>query len=328
MLAFMSDAGDWVEAAPGERWFYLNEGYVLLGAVIAAVSGMSYTEYLQRHIFEPLGMHRSFFAKEDVACDPDVAVPSVFDREGNYHPSEYAWGKITSEGGLVSSVDDMASYIRMYLDGGLTANGDRIASPGSITEMAKPFVKTPPEYYPPLSGPAVDGTGNHPTWYGYGLRTSPLLGRTVIGHGGSVLVATAEMAFIPEERLGVMVLTNASGYPCSQIAHYALAASLGADPEDLPFVQAERRLEALEGQYETYRGTVKVTVKRRGSFLTAETHDPFVPQTTVLVPERLGESGGCFWTLSGVARLPVEFKRDGETVEMIQERYKFRRVGP
>lgn len=327
MLAFMADAGGWAEAAPGERWFYLNEGYVLLGAVIACVSGMSYAEYLRRHIFEPLGMNRSFFAKEDVAGDPDAAVPSVFDRDGNYHASEYAWGKITSEGGLISSVDDMALYLGMYLDGGVTPAGQRIASSESIAEMAKPFVKTPPEYYPPLSGPATAGTGNHPTWYGYGLRTAPLLGHTVTGHGGSVLVATAEMAFIQEKRRGVMVLTNASGYPCSQIAQYALAASLGADPDELPFVQAERRLEALEGTYETYRGTVKVTVKRRGSYLTAETHDPFVPQTTVLIPERLDDSGGAFWTLSGVQRLPVDFKRSGETIEMIHERYKFRRVG-
>lgn len=326
MLAFVHDAGDWVESAPGERWFYLNEGYVLLGAVIAAVSGMSYGDYVRRHILEPLGMHRSYFARADVEGDPDAAIPSVFDQDGGYHASEYAWGKITSEGGLISNVDDMALYVRMYLAGGKTRHGERIASCESLAEMSKPRIATPPEHYPPLSGNDAAPDRN-PTWYGYGLRMTPLLGRTVVGHGGSVLVATAEMAFLPEQGLGVVVLTNASGYPCSQIAHYAMAASLGADPDELPFAQAERRLSALEGTYETYKGTVRVTVKRRGSFLTAETHDPYVPQTTILVPDRLEESGGTFWTLSGVHRLPVQFRRDGEGVEMIQERYKYRRVG-
>ncbi|MDP2871587.1 MAG: serine hydrolase [Bacillota bacterium] len=334
MLGFVHDAGEWVESAPGERWFYLNEGYVLLGGVISAVSRMSYNEYVRSHILEPLGMNRSFFARADVERDPDAAVPSVFDREGNYHPSEYAWGKITSEGGLISNVDDMALYIQMYLDGGKTKSGERLVGSASLAEMARPRIATPPEYYQPLSGQPASGAASPagpgddvPNWYGYGLRMTPLLGQTVVGHGGSVLVATAEMAFIPEKALGVMVLTNAAGYPCSQIAQYALAAALGADPDALPFAQAERRLEALEGTYETYRGTVKVTVKRRGSFLAAETHDPYVPQTAILIPEQLDDSGGRFWTLSGVHRLPVQFRRDGDRVEMIQERYKFRRTG-
>jgi CubicO group peptidase (beta-lactamase class C family) len=328
MLTFVAGAGDWAAARPGERWFYLNEGYVLLGGVIAAISGMSYPEYVRRHILEPLGMNRSFFAREDVAGDLDAAVPSFFDHKGNYHPSDYAWGKITSEGGLISSVDDMSRYIRMYIDGGVTASGDRLVTAESLAEMARPQIATPPECYSPLSEPVSGEPGaSNPNWYGYGLRMTPLLGHTVVGHGGSVLVATAEMAFIADKGLGVMVLTNASGYPCSQIAQYALTAALGADPDQLPFVQAERRLEALEGTYETYGGTMQVTLKRSGSFLVMETHDPYSPHETTLIPERLDDSGGTFWTLSGVHRLPVQLTRDGDRVELIQERYMYRRTG-
>ena len=328
MLGFMDQAGDWAHARPGERWFYLNEGFVLLGAIVAKVSGLPYAQYLRQHILEPLGMKRTFLARADVAADPDAAVPSFSDREGVYHAADYAYGKITAEGGLISSVEDMSRYIQMYVNDGVAPSGARLVGAASIAEMEKPRIATPPEYYAALSGDGgVAGCERNPVQYGYGLRTAPMGEHQVIGHGGSVFVATAEMAYIPEERAGAMVLTNASGYPCSQVAQYALAAALGEDPEQLPFVVAERRLDALEGRYETYKGTTSVVIKRRGSFLVADNQDPQTPVTTVLIPERLDDDGGLFWTLSGIYRLPVEFVRDGDDVEVVQERYKYRRVG-
>ncbi len=331
MLGFMDEAGDWAHARPGERWFYLNEGYVLLGAVVAKVSGMDYVDYVRRNILGPLGMHRSYFGRDDVESDPDAAVPSYSDREGKYHEADYCYGKIVAEGGLISSVEDMARYIRMHLDGGVTATGERVVSEASLAEMQKPRIPTPGAYFTPLSGPETAGApvpgSEFPGWYGYGLSVAPMGRHTVVRHGGSVFVATAELAFIPERRVGAMVLTNANGYPCSQFAQYGLASLLGEDPDQLPFVVGERRLDALEGRYETYRGTTAMVVKRRGSFLWVENADPDSPGAAVLVPARLEDSGGLFWTISGTNRLPVEFVRDGDRVEMIQERYKYRRVG-
>jgi CubicO group peptidase (beta-lactamase class C family) len=328
MLLFMDQAGEWAHARPGERWFYLNEGYVLLGAIIAKVSGMPYADYVREHILAPLGMSRSFFARHEVESDPDAAIPSYFDPQGTYHAADYCYGKITSEGGLISSVQEMAKYAQMYISGGLAADGSRVLGADSVKAMFQPRIATPPEYYAPLSGePAAGAAGKSPTWYGYGLRVTPMGEHRVIGHGGSVFVATAEMAFIPERQTGAIVLTNASGYPCSQYAMYALATALGEDPEQLPFVQVERRLEALEGRYETYKGTTTVVVKRRGSFLAVENQDTVSPSTTLLIPERLGDDGGEFWTISGTYRLPAEFIRCGDRVELLMERYKYRRVG-
>src|SRR3712207_8245946 len=42
-----------------QRWFYLNEGYVLLGEIIAKLSGQPYEQYIRQHILQPLGMSRS-----------------------------------------------------------------------------------------------------------------------------------------------------------------------------------------------------------------------------------------------------------------------------
>ncbi|MCS7253674.1 MAG: beta-lactamase family protein, partial [Armatimonadetes bacterium] len=47
LKAFMSDAESWATAKPGERFFYLNEGYLLLGRIIEIASGKSYEEFVK-----------------------------------------------------------------------------------------------------------------------------------------------------------------------------------------------------------------------------------------------------------------------------------------
>jgi D-alanyl-D-alanine carboxypeptidase len=50
-----------MQFAPGQRWAYNNSGYHLLGAIIEQLSGLSYEQFIQQHIFEPLGMRQSYY---------------------------------------------------------------------------------------------------------------------------------------------------------------------------------------------------------------------------------------------------------------------------
>ncbi|MGH9843739.1 MAG: serine hydrolase domain-containing protein, partial [Blastocatellia bacterium] len=59
MIAVFKDKP--MEFVPGERWNYNNSGYVLLGAVIEKASGMKYADFVEKNIFAPLGMKRSFY---------------------------------------------------------------------------------------------------------------------------------------------------------------------------------------------------------------------------------------------------------------------------
>lgn len=66
MLSFVNGAADWAHSVPGERWFYLNEGFALLGAVVSQVAGMPYVDYVRANILSPLGMERSYFERAAV----------------------------------------------------------------------------------------------------------------------------------------------------------------------------------------------------------------------------------------------------------------------
>jgi len=309
VISFMSDYADWVHAEPGTRFFYLNEGYVLLGYIVSKVSGMRYEDFVRRYILKPLGMSRTYFEEAEVSADPDVATPYVVDKEGRYVRSRFPYG-ITADGGLLSNCEDMARYVSMLIGRG-ELDGVRVLGREYVEMMERKYVDVP-------SGMFGD------EGYGYGLTvTERFLGRKLVRHSGSVLVYTAFMGYLPDDRVGVVVLANASGYPPSLIGMYALALALGRDPyEAVPYLRYEETLEKLQGTYETYKGTYRLQVRRLGDFLAVEYRDRYREVLTPLVPVEVREDYARFYTLSAGGRVEAEFFIDGGRVVMIYERYK------
>ncbi|USS40663.1 serine hydrolase [Thermococcus aggregans] len=310
VITFAQDAEKWAFTKPGERFFYSNSGYVMLGKIISEVSGMPYEEYVKENILKPLEMNRSYFFKEEVDKDPDVATGYVIDPQKEAHiPKSFPYG-ITADGGLLSNVLDLAKYLTMYINRG-EYNGVKIVEKDSIESMETPYIKVPWEIF--------GGEG-----YGYGLIIHPdFLGERLIQHSGSVLIYTGFIGYIPEKKLGVAVLANSAGYPLSSIGMYALALMLGKNPEeDLPFIRRERILKKLEGTYEGYKGSIKFNVKRQGDFLLLEMASRFMNSTIPLVPERVEDNTVVCFTLSNGRKVSAEFYIKDKEVELIYERYK------
>jgi CubicO group peptidase (beta-lactamase class C family) len=321
IVTFMSGAEGWEEAAPGERWFYLNEGYALLGFIVERVSGRPYAEYVRDAILVPLGMTRSGFSRELLERDDDVAVPYVLYADRPPEVGRYLFRAIRSEGGLFSSVLELSRYLQLYFGG---VRG--IVSAKTLEAMMAPRVPLPLQSVPELWG---ESAPHRPAvHYGYGLSVQDFFGERLVGHGGSVLVSTAHLALVPEKKLGVAILANGSGYPLSQLAQVAMAYLLGYDPLTLPFMRLDGALSPLVGRYETFRGTMRADVERHGDFLQLTILDSAQPQRVILVPERLEAEAPRFFTLVGGQRLEVTFHRRGSEVALVYERYKLRRVGP
>jgi CubicO group peptidase (beta-lactamase class C family) len=315
LVTFMATSDEWAHAKPGERWFYLNEGYILLGTIIEAASGMRYQDYVDRNVLQPLDMNRSYWTKEKAEADPEFATPYNVTKE-DWEPSTYAYGDMLSDGGLISNATDMTHYVQMYLNDG-AYSGKRIVEPESIKQMLTDTVRIPDE---PLYG---DEVGQ----YGYGLNVWPgFLGRTLIHHSGSAYVATSYIGIIPEEMTGVVVLTNGSGYPPNFFGNYALSAFLDEDPMKVTAIRTEALLEELEGTYATYMDTMKLSVYRRGGVLNIEAKDKTKTRSTPIFPEKIDGDHRIFNMILQDRKLPVEFVRDGGETWMIYERYKLRRV--
>lgn len=310
VLTFMMDYQNWFSHKPGERWFYLNEGYVILGKLIEKVSGESYEAYVKRNILERLGMRKSYFTRDDYLRDEDRATPYIIDKEGKHVKVEPLFG-ISADGGLFSNVLDLLKFVSMLIGRG-SYMGVEILSKSSVELMEKPHVKLPYESY------VAD-------YYGFGLMMrSDFLGRKLVGHGGSVLVHTAYIGYIPEVKIGVAVLANASGYSLSLIGAYALACLMGVDPEkELPYVLVEKMYERLVGSYRGYKGTVRLRVKRLGDVLALENEDARNTGLIPLVPEKIVGDYALFKVYTLAGRVPVEFYvEDSGRTRMIYDRYE------
>lgn len=327
MVTYMQESRDWTETEPGERWFYLNEGYVLLGGIIEQVSGNSYQKYMREQILKPLGMNRSYFEQEKVENDSDVACPYlVHDNERSVQ--SYLYGSITSDGGLISSAEDMARYLKLYLAGG----NENIISKRSLKEMMQPRVSTPARSLYDYDENENRIEANYrqdtsPRYYGYGLgREDDFMGYTKIGHGGSVLVSTAQMDFIPEENLGIVLLANGSGYPMSQFSRYALALLLDEDPDRLSFRQAEVKLEELAGRYHGYKDNYQIKIERKGDMLRLKNVSSSLGEEEILLPQELGEEKIVCFIIRGGRRIPVEFYKRDDKIELLYGRYKLKKI--
>jgi CubicO group peptidase (beta-lactamase class C family) len=323
VIAFMRGADDWAECAPGKRWFYLNEGYILLGEIIREITGLSFDDYIRENIFKPLGMSRSCFCESDAAKAGHLATPYILQSPGQPRPGRYLFGSLNADAALITNALDLAKYVMMFLDA-----GGSVLTSRSVAEMTRPRVPFPAVPQPTLLGDKPDGWSR--MHYGYGLSVGEFFGQPLICHGGSVIISTSWIGFLPESRAGVALLTNGSGYATAQFGKYALATLLGKDVESLPFVRMDRAMDGLAGMYQTYRGTLAAKVVRAGNFLRLEYQfGEQSPATMTMVPERVDGDRPRFFTYEDNSRQPIEFRRlrDGG-VEFVYERYKFRRTGP
>jgi CubicO group peptidase (beta-lactamase class C family) len=309
---FMDRAHKWRESKPGERFFYLNEGYATLGKIIEKVSGLRYTEYVHKNILKPLKMKNSFFNHEHESIEENWAKPYIIDERGEIKESRFPFG-IESDGGLISNVMDLTRYINMYINNG-RYDGEAIIDRASIEMMEKLYIRLPYQEF--------GGEG-----YGYGLIITPnFYGYKLIGHSGSLLVHTGYMGYIRDKGIGVAVLSNASGYRLSFIGKFVLASLLNKKPGEMYFVMNEIILKKLEGDYQTYKNTTKAKVLKEDSVLYLIIREGGRERRIPLIPKVIEEDYVSLETYVSWRRYNVEFYIKDNKIDLIYERYKFRKV--
>ncbi|MCL2619817.1 MAG: beta-lactamase family protein [Defluviitaleaceae bacterium] len=93
--------------APGERYGYSNSGFILLGLAVEAIGGISYQDYVQKHIIETLGMTHTGFYRMD-ALPENTAISYMVDDEGEFTPNTDIMPIIGgSDGGIFTTVADL-----------------------------------------------------------------------------------------------------------------------------------------------------------------------------------------------------------------------------
>jgi CubicO group peptidase (beta-lactamase class C family) len=308
LLIFMRGSEEWTLSKPGERYGYLNEGYILLGIIIEKVTGQEFRTYIMKNLLEPMGMSRSTFLEEDVKRLGDYAIPYVNSENGEKVPTRYPYGQMVADGGLMSSILDLSRFMKMIMSEG-SLEGIRVVSESSISDMITPNINTEEKLF----------EKNQQIHYGYGLRIrSGFLGYNMVYHSGSVFGSSAHIAMIPEAKLGVVILCN-GGYFLKDIGEYSLALLLKKDPNEITYFKRIKILDDLSGTYTSFRGISKYHISRLGGTLQLGSTFGRRKYTQNLYPKNI-EGNTKFFEVIGIeSKSPVRFITRGEERYMVYD---------
>jgi CubicO group peptidase (beta-lactamase class C family) len=211
----------------GDVEAYSNYGVALAGYIVERASGEPFASYVQRHILDPLDMHRSTFQQPL----PEALAPLMAKgyRAANVPPLPFFETIAMAPSGALSATGaDMGRFMRALLGGG-ALDGVRILSEASLATMMAPSNPTPAGYL----GLAFFGT--------------KVAGEEAIGHDGATMTFFSSLTLFPEHGIGIFVARDGLGEitapkdlgeipdPVTVIAQRFLAKPRGLDVRDAKF---------------------------------------------------------------------------------------------
>jgi CubicO group peptidase (beta-lactamase class C family) len=204
---------------------YSNLMYITAGEVIATVTGKSWGENVKERILDPLGMNRTISSVTALEKTGNYATPHARKDDKNYPIPWVSWDNVAATGGLMSSVSDISKWMIFNLNNGIV---------GQDTLLSK---TTRNMVWTPHTNHMVDHTSKndfdrHFNAYGLGWGLSDYHGRMKVGHTGGFDGMITAVTLIPDENLGVVVLTNGVKSPIMAATYYALDAFLGVEVKD------------------------------------------------------------------------------------------------
>jgi CubicO group peptidase (beta-lactamase class C family) len=185
-----------LEFTPGSDQSYSNFGMALVGVVVARASGMPYREYMQRFVFEPLGMRDAVW--QVTGAPEPVATGVIFDKPTEkYRPidKELIEGAMEPAGGLYSNISDMAKFAAFEMS----------AWPPRNAEEHPPLARSSLRESQLTAGPVIPG-GSLPgvNWF---VQRATGVGQLDV-HSGSLPGYRSEIALLPRRHVGVIALTS------------------------------------------------------------------------------------------------------------------------
>ena len=176
---------------PGSAYKYSNIGYRLLGLVVEQVTGERFESYIEKEVFKPLGMNKSTFDYTD-----DMALHLSKGHNGDTEISRHD-NEDKSAAGLFSTLKDLSVFLKFLTSRDIqSSGGGKIID--SIIKNVNPAIDT---FYDSKN---IYSSGWSLNFYQFNRID------TVLSNSGSINGFSTAMTYIPEERLGIIILTNSS----------------------------------------------------------------------------------------------------------------------
>lgn len=220
-----------------EKWQYNNLMFLTAGYLLETLTGKPWEDAVRSLVFEPLGMKRSNFSVLDSQKDSDFAFPYNFVDKAYEKLPFRDITNVGPAGSINSSVNEMARWVAVHLADGKFEGRDLLSS-STVSDMHNPHMVTGAI----SSSPDIAATA-----YAMGWFTDVYRGHRRVHHGGNIDGFSAQVAFLPDDGLGFVVLTNMNGtsYP-ELLVRTATDKILGLEAHDW-IGDAVKQLEKAEG---------------------------------------------------------------------------------
>ncbi|MGW1364963.1 serine hydrolase domain-containing protein [Streptomyces chartreusis] len=195
---YVGTCGELEQVLPlGAAWAYCNTGYAIAGRAVERATGLPFDQAMRERLLAPLGADNSHLLPEDV-LRYRVAFGHVPGPDGlTLAPVPITPRTMAPAGAIMATADDVLDFVQLYLDGGVTRDGERLLSASMVASAWQPHITVP--------DPSV---GTH---WGLGWMITEWDGHRVIGHDGGTVGQGAFVRVLPEAGVAVVLLGNGPG---------------------------------------------------------------------------------------------------------------------
>jgi CubicO group peptidase (beta-lactamase class C family) len=242
--------------APEDRIKYSNLGFAIAGEIVAEAAGMPYSEYVEKNILEPLGMKSTTVYFLDSQSKRLAVGYSRNLEDGSRKVMPFTNAKaLNAATNISSTIEDMAKFASLQFRQRQIVFGDQILKGSTIREMRR--VQW-------LNSDWKSG-------YGLGFSVWHENEFTVVGHSGSLAGYRSQFSFLPNEKIGVIVLTNSDdgdpGFFAGRILTIMLPSIQKATAKSVDVSVPDPEWAAYVGSYQDARWFEKQVVIMNGRLM-------------------------------------------------------------
>lgn len=172
---------------PGFAYHYSNFGFALAGYIVERVSGLPFPKYMERRIFQPLGLAFSTFEQPPPTWSMSEISRGYHWKKGRYEPLPFDYSQMAPANAMISTAEDMARFMLAQL-----GNGSPLLTPESQREMHRQQFAASPS----------------PFGMAYAFHENRIYGRRALDHSGGQLGFSSYLLLIPELELGIFLSKN------------------------------------------------------------------------------------------------------------------------
>ncbi|EWH06476.1 beta-lactamase [Pseudoalteromonas lipolytica SCSIO 04301] len=227
------------------KYAYNNLMFVTAGEVVARVSGMSWNDYIEKNILQPLAMENSRAGFSRIPKSNKNWAIGHIPMDGQLHPFFVNYLEdFRGAGAIASSVNDMSQWLRTQLAHGKMPNGEQLFTEKQQQQMWHPHITSL------ASKSAYDMYHQQFRGYGLGWSIEDFHGIKKLGHGGGILGMVSQVTLLPEKNLGIVILSNQQAFSAlSAVTYEVLEDALELDDKDWVEELAKKHFENKEKAY-------------------------------------------------------------------------------